>query len=88
MAADLVGNGFEAVAELLDLGGQPGESVGVVIEVGEGVGAPAVGARVLVTSGVGGFATEIVAPADRVSIVPPTPKPAAGSARQNDTVAS
>ena len=49
-----------------------GESVGVVIEVGEGVGAPAVGARVLVTSGVGGFATEIVAPADRVSIVPPT----------------
>jgi NADPH:quinone reductase len=49
-----------------------GESVGVVIEVGEGVGAPAVGSRVLVTSGVGGFATEIVAPADRVSIVPPT----------------
>jgi NADPH:quinone reductase len=49
-----------------------GESVGVVTEVGEGVGAPAVGARVLVTSGVGGFATEIVAPANRVSIVPPT----------------
>ena len=49
-----------------------GESVGVVIEVGEGVGAPAVGTRVLVTGGVGGFATEIVAPADRVSIVPPT----------------
>jgi NADPH:quinone reductase len=49
-----------------------GESVGVVSEVGEGVRAPAVGARVLVTSGVGGFATEIVAPADRVAIVPPS----------------
>jgi NADPH:quinone reductase len=49
-----------------------GESVGVVSEVGEGVRVPAVGTRVLVTSGVGGFATEIVAPAARVSIVPPS----------------
>ena len=49
-----------------------GESVGVVTEVGEGVTRPRVGDRVLVTSGVGGFATEIVAPADRVLLVPPS----------------
>jgi NADPH:quinone reductase len=49
-----------------------GESVGIVSEVGPGVSGREVGERVLVTSGVGGFATEIVAPADRVSIVPPS----------------
>ena len=49
-----------------------GESVGVVTEVGAGVTVPAVGERVLITSGVGGFATEMVAPADRVWIVPPS----------------
>jgi NADPH:quinone reductase len=48
-----------------------GESVGVVIEVSGGVSVPAIDDRVLVTSGVGGFATEMVAPADRVVIVPP-----------------
>jgi NADPH2:quinone reductase len=47
-----------------------GESVGVVTEVGEGVTTPVVGERVLVTSGLGGFATEMIAPADRVWIVP------------------
>ena len=47
-----------------------GESVGVVSEVGEGVSAPAVGDRVLVSSGLGGFATEMIAPADRVWSVP------------------
>jgi len=49
-----------------------GESVGVVSEMGEGVTAPAIGDRVLITSGVGGFATEMVAPADRVLVVPPS----------------
>ena len=49
-----------------------GESVGVVIELGDGVTAPALGDRVLVTGGVGGFATEMVAPADRVWILPPS----------------
>src|ERR1700693_5782878 len=43
-----------------------GESVGVVSELGEGVTGVQLGDRVLVTSGVGGFATEMVAPADRV----------------------
>src|SRR3954452_16649138 len=47
-----------------------GESVGVVIEVAEGVTSPALGDRVLISSGLGGFATEMVAPADRVWIVP------------------
>ena len=49
-----------------------GESVGVVTELGTGVTVPAIGDRVLITSGVGGFATEMVAPADRVWIVPPS----------------
>jgi NADPH:quinone reductase len=47
-----------------------GESVGVVSEVGPGVTTLAVGDRVLNTSGVGGFATEMVAAADRVFPVP------------------
>jgi NADPH2:quinone reductase len=47
-----------------------GESVGVVTEVAAGVTSPAVGNRVLVTSGVGGFATEMVAAGDRVLRVP------------------
>src|SRR5205807_8575684 len=47
-----------------------GESAGVVTEVGDRVTSPRVGDRVLVTTGVGGFATEIVAPADRVLTVP------------------
>src|SRR2546430_2671729 len=49
-----------------------GESVGVVSEQGEGVTGPSVGDRVLVASGLGGFATEMVAPADRVWVVPPS----------------
>jgi NADPH2:quinone reductase len=49
-----------------------GESVGVVIEVADGVTSPALGERVLISSGLGGFATEMVAPADRVWIVPPS----------------
>ena len=49
-----------------------GETVGVVSELGEGVKRPALGERVLVTSGVGGFATELVASADRVLAVPPS----------------
>jgi NADPH2:quinone reductase len=49
-----------------------GESVGVVTEVAEGVTSPALGDRVLISSGIGGFATEMVAPADRVWIVPPS----------------
>jgi NADPH:quinone reductase len=49
-----------------------GESVGIVTELGEGVTVPAVGERVLITSGVGGFATEMIAPAERAWIVPPT----------------
>src|SRR5882757_2086614 len=49
-----------------------GESVGVVIEVGDGVTSPALDERVLISSGLGGFATEMVAPADHVWIVPPT----------------
>jgi NADPH2:quinone reductase len=47
-----------------------GESVGVVTEVSAGVTSPAVGDRVLITSGLGGFATEMVAPANRVFVVP------------------
>ena len=49
-----------------------GESVGVVAEVGEGVTSVRVGERVLTTPGLGGFATEIVTRADRVSTVPPS----------------
>jgi NADPH:quinone reductase len=49
-----------------------GESAGVVSEVGEGVTSLGVGDRVLVTPGVGGFATEMVVPADRVLMVPPS----------------
>jgi len=48
-----------------------GESVGIVSEVAAGVVAPAVGDRVLVASGAGGFATEMITAADRVWIVPP-----------------
>ena len=47
-----------------------GESVGVVIELGAGVTGPELGDRVLVISGLGGFATEMIAPADRVLPVP------------------
>jgi NADPH:quinone reductase len=47
-----------------------GESVGVVSELGEGVTGRRVGDRVLITSGLGGFATEMVAPADRLFPVP------------------
>jgi NADPH2:quinone reductase len=47
-----------------------GESVGVVTEQGPGVTSPNVGDRVLVISGLGGFATEMIAPADRVLPVP------------------
>ena len=47
-----------------------GESVGVVSELGAGVANVQLGDRVLVTSGIGGFATEMVAPADRVLPVP------------------
>ncbi len=49
-----------------------GESVGVVIEQGEGVSSPCLGDRVLVMSGLGGFATEMVARADSVLTVPPS----------------
>jgi NADPH2:quinone reductase len=47
-----------------------GESVGVVTELGAGVSNPSLGDRVLVMSGIGGFATEMVAPADRVLTIP------------------
>jgi len=47
-----------------------GESVGVVTEVSADVTSPVVGDRVLITSGLGGFATEMVAPANRVFVVP------------------
>jgi NADPH:quinone reductase len=47
-----------------------GESVGVVSEVGSDVSSPAVGQRVLVTSGAGGFATEMVVPARAALAVP------------------
>ena len=47
-----------------------GESVGVVTEVSADVTSPVVGDRVLITSGLGGFATEMVALANRVFVVP------------------
>jgi NADPH:quinone reductase len=47
-----------------------GESAGVITEVGQGVTSPAVGERVLAATGLGGFVTEIVIPADRVLSVP------------------
>jgi len=47
-----------------------GESVGIVTEAADDVTAPAVGQRVLVTSGAGGFATEIVVPARLALPVP------------------
>jgi len=47
-----------------------GESVGVVTELGAGVTDVQLGDRVLVTSGVGGFATEMVTPAARALPVP------------------
>jgi NADPH2:quinone reductase len=47
-----------------------GESVGIVTEVASEVDTPAVGERVLVAAGAGGFATEMIAAADRVWIVP------------------
>ncbi len=47
-----------------------GESVGVVTELGDGVTSPSLGDRVLVMSGIGGFSTEMIAPADRVLAVP------------------
>ena len=47
-----------------------GESVGVVTEVGADVSVPSVGQRVLVTSGAGGFATEMVVPARAAMAVP------------------
>lgn len=47
-----------------------GESAGVVSDVGEGVTSLRLGDRVLITSGLGGFATEMVMPTDRVLIVP------------------
>lgn len=47
-----------------------GETVGIVSEVGEGVTIPEVGDRVLFTSGFGGFATEMIAPANRVLALP------------------
>ena len=47
-----------------------GESVGVVTELSAGVTSPKLGERVLVMSGVGGFATEMITNADRVLSVP------------------
>jgi NADPH2:quinone reductase len=47
-----------------------GETVGVVTELGGGVTNPMLGDRVLITSGFGGFATEMIAPANRVLVVP------------------
>ena len=47
-----------------------GESVGVVTEVGADVSVPSVGQRVLVSSGAGGFATEMVVPARAAMAVP------------------
>ena len=47
-----------------------GESVGVVTEVGADVTSLALGQRVLVTSGAGGFATEMVVPARAALPVP------------------
>ncbi len=47
-----------------------GESVGVVSELGPGVTELSTGDRVLVTSGLGGFATEMVTPAARALRMP------------------
>ena len=47
-----------------------GESVGIVTEAAPGVETPAVGQRVLVSSGFGGFSTEMVVAAARTSVVP------------------
>ncbi len=49
-----------------------GETVGYVTEVADGVTSPAIGQRVLVTSGVGGFATEMVVSARQAVVVPQT----------------
>ena len=49
-----------------------GESVGVVTESGADVESPAVGQRVLITSGAGGFATEMVVPARAALAIPDT----------------
>jgi NADPH:quinone reductase len=49
-----------------------GESVGTVTEVADGVTSSQLGQRVLVTSGAGGFATEIVVPARLAQPVPDT----------------
>ena len=49
-----------------------GESVGVVSELAPDVERPALGQRVLITSGVGGFATEMVAAAAHVFEIPPS----------------
>lgn len=49
-----------------------GESVGIVTEVANGVTSPEVGQRVLVSSGFGGFATEMNVAAARTSAVPDT----------------
>ena len=47
-----------------------GETVGIVTEVAPDVTTPAVGERVLVTSGFGGFSTEMVVAAGRATVVP------------------
>ena len=47
-----------------------GETVGIVTELGEGVTSHSLGDRVLITSGFGGFATEMVSAASRAVIVP------------------
>ena len=49
-----------------------GESVGVVTELGDGVTDRAIGDRVLVTSGAGAFATEMVVAARNTLLVPDT----------------
>ena len=46
-----------------------GETVGIVTELGEGVTSHSLGDRVLITSGFGGFATEMVSAASRAVIV-------------------
>ena len=47
-----------------------GETVGIVTELGDGVTSHSLGDRVLITSGFGGFATEMVSAASRAVIVP------------------
>ena len=47
-----------------------GESVGIVTEVATGVTSPTIGQRVLVSSGFGGFSTEMVVAAARTTVVP------------------